>query len=74
MTTKKETKKTGSLLVQTDPETGELYLELPQGMLNRLGWAEDDELEWIENKDGTWQIKKVEKEEYGHFITQTLGY
>ena len=45
MTTKKETKKTGSLLVQTDPETGELYLELPQGMLDRLGWAEDDELE-----------------------------
>lgn len=63
MATQKETKKTGSLLVQTDPETGELYLELPQGMLDTLGWAEDDELEWIENKDGTWQIKKVEKEE-----------
>ena len=63
MATKKETSVVGSLLIQKDPETGELYLELPQGMLDRLGWAEDDELEWIENKDGTWQIKKVEKEE-----------
>jgi hypothetical protein len=63
MATKKETSVVGSLLIQKDPKTGELYIELPKDTLANLGWTEDDDLEWIENKDGTWQIKKVEKEE-----------
>ena len=27
---------------------------------DKLGWNEDDELEWVENEDGTWQVIKVE--------------
>ena len=61
MSTKKETSTVGNLLIQKDPETGELYLELPKKTLEKLGWSEDDELEWIENLDGTWQVIKVEK-------------
>ena len=61
MSTKKETSTVGNLLIQKDPETGELYLELPKKTLEKLGWSEDDELEWIENSDGTWQVIKVEK-------------
>lgn len=59
MATKRETQKTGNLEVTKDPETGELYIELPQKILDRLGLKPDDEIVWIENSDGTWQIKKV---------------
>ena len=55
MATKRETSALGNLVIQKDPETGELYLELPKKTLKKLGWSEDDELEWVENPDGTWQ-------------------
>ena len=38
MATKKETSTIGSLVIQKDPETGELYLELPKDTLRKLGW------------------------------------
>jgi hypothetical protein len=63
MATKRETQKTGNLVIQKDPDTGELYLELPKKTLDELGWSEDDELEWIENLDGTWTVQKVENDE-----------
>ena len=61
MATKRETSSLGNLVIQKDPETGELYLELPQKTLKKLGWSEDDELEWVENPDGTWNVIKTEK-------------
>jgi hypothetical protein len=61
MATKKETSTIGSLVIQKDPETGELYLELPKDTLRKLGWSEGDDLEWIENPDGTWNVIKTEK-------------
>ena len=27
-------------------------------ILEKTGWQEGDELEWIDNKDGTWTLKK----------------
>lgn len=45
--------------VQEDKETGELYLEFPVELLNQMGWTEGDDLEWIDNKDGSWSIKKA---------------
>ena len=60
MATKKETSVVGSLLIQKDPKTGELYIELPKGTLERLGWTEDDDLAWIENPDGSWSVIKKE--------------
>jgi hypothetical protein len=61
MATKRETSTIGNLVIQKDPETGELYLELPKETLKKLGWNEDDELQWIENPDGTWNVIKSEK-------------
>lgn len=37
----------------------ELFLELPPDALNQMGWAEGDALEWIDRKDGSWELKKV---------------
>lgn len=50
-----------TVTVEEDTETGELILPLPQEMLNSKGWKEGDELEWIDNKDGSWTLEKIEK-------------
>ena len=52
-----------TLEIQEDPVTGEQYIELPQGWLEQLGWKEGDDLEWIELENGSWSVKKVEKDE-----------
>lgn len=52
-----------TLVIQEDPNTGEPFIELPQRLLEQLGWKEGDDLEWIEGPDGSWTIKKVERDE-----------
>jgi hypothetical protein len=52
-----------TLVIQEDPETGEPFIELPQRLLEQLGWKEGDDLHWVEGTDGSWTIKKVEKDE-----------
>lgn len=52
-----------TLVIQEDPDTGELYVEFPQRLLEQLGWKEGDDLQWVEGTDGVWSIKKVEKDE-----------
>jgi len=41
--------------------SGDLILPLPQDLLDIQGWVEGDVLEWIDNKDGTWYLQKVNK-------------
>lgn len=50
-----------TITVEEDPETGDLILPLPEEMLQLQGWVEGDTLEWIDNKDGSWILQKVEK-------------
>lgn len=50
---------TWTITVEQDPETGELILPLPEDMLELQGWKEGDTLEWIDNKDGSWSLQKV---------------
>ena len=38
----------------------ELFLELPVGAIDQMGWHEGDELEWIDRKDGSWELKKAQ--------------
>jgi len=40
---------------------GELYFDLPDDLLNRLGWAEGDDIKFVE-RDGGFLIKKVKYE------------
>lgn len=51
------------LEVQEDPETGELFIVFPESLMMQLGWKEGDDLVWEERPDGSWGIKKVEKDE-----------
>lgn len=52
--------------IQFDVREGDYYIPLPDDMLSLiadLGWTTNDDLEWIDNKDGTFSIKKKEEEE-----------
>lgn len=41
-------------------DSGDLILPLPEDLLQMQGWVEGDTLEWIDNKNGSWTLKKVE--------------
>ena len=47
-----------TLEVQEDPETGDLYLQFPDELIDQMGWSVGDELDWIDNKDGSWTLTK----------------
>ena len=63
MSTKKVSVPTSQkMFIQEDPDTGELFVELPDKLLKQLGWEEGDDLEWIEEPNGNWTIKKISEE------------
>ena len=39
--------------------SGDVYIEFPEKILDNLGWKEGDELKFIDNKDGSFTVKKV---------------
>lgn len=41
-----------------DQETGDYILKLPEEVLEATGWQIDDILEWIDNEDGSWTLRK----------------
>jgi hypothetical protein len=45
--------------VQED-ENGELFIALPQEILETLSWKENDQILWQDNKDGSWSLTKKE--------------
>ena len=53
-----------TLNVEEDPETGDAILTFPPDMLAKAGWKEGDTLEWIDCKDGSWELKKKEESEW----------
>lgn len=48
-------------IIEVKGEKGseELFLQLPEDAINQMGWHEGDTLEWIDRKDGSWELKKV---------------
>ncbi len=49
-----------TIKLEEDPDTGDLILPLTDEILQEAGWKEGDTLEWIDNKNGSWTLKKVE--------------
>jgi hypothetical protein len=45
-----------TLTVKYDEKTGDHYLQFDDDMLAQLGWRVGDELQWIDNKDGSWTL------------------
>lgn len=55
--------KTYTIQIQFDEREGEYYIPLPDEMLKALadlGWNVNDDLEWVDNQDGTFLLKKKE--------------
>ena len=50
-----------TVTIEEDPQTGDLILPLPEDMLQLQGWVEGDTLEWIDNNNGSWSLKKKEQ-------------
>lgn len=49
---------TRTVQVIEDPNNPEeLLLDLGTELCAELGWKTGDTVQWIDNKDGTWQIK-----------------
>jgi len=44
-----------------DPETGDSILPLSDEIFEGLGWKIGDTIQWIDNKDGSWTMKKIEE-------------
>ena len=45
---------------EAEDGSGDLVMPLPAEMLQMQGWKEGDTLEWIDNKDGSWSLQKVQ--------------
>tara|TARA_B100000575_G_scaffold127846_1_gene101885 strand:+ start:311 stop:481 length:171 start_codon:yes stop_codon:yes gene_type:complete len=41
---------------------GELYFDIPTDILTKYGWEDGDDIEFIDNKDGSLTLRKVETE------------
>lgn len=47
-----------TLTVDKDPQSGDLYLQLTDELMDQMGWTTGDTLQWIDNEDGTWSLRK----------------
>jgi hypothetical protein len=45
-------------IVEDPDRPGELLLDLGNDVCQELGWEQNDTLEWLDNKDGTWTLQK----------------
>ncbi len=52
--------KSWTLNVEEDPKTGDYILCFPPELLEQAGWKEGDNITWIDQKDGSWLLKKVD--------------
>lgn len=44
--------------VKEDPQTGDLFIEFPDDLIEQMGWEENDTLSWQQGTDGSWIIRK----------------
>ena len=52
--------RTWTINLEEDPETGDLILPLNDDILEGTGWKTGDTIDWIDNGDGSWTMKKIE--------------
>lgn len=52
--------KSKTLKVVEDPQSGDLLLNLTDELCEEMGWAVGDTLEWIDNENGSWSLKKAD--------------
>lgn len=45
-------------IVEDPDRPGEFLLDLGNEVCDELGWKPGDTIEWIDNKNGTWTLRK----------------
>lgn len=50
--------------VQQDSDSDDLYIVFPPDLIEEMGWKENDQLNWTDNKDGTFSISKKTKTQW----------
>ena len=45
---------------EANDDSGDAILTFPPDLLEQAGWKEGDTLNWIDQKDGSWLLKKVD--------------
>ena len=53
--------KTWTVEIQMDGLTGDAFIPIPDEVIDLVEWNLYDELEWIDNKDGSYILRKVTK-------------
>jgi hypothetical protein len=53
--------KSWTISLEEDPETGDLIMPLSDEILESAGWKEGDTLQWIDNEDGSWILRKTDE-------------
>jgi hypothetical protein len=53
--------KSWTITLEDDPETGDLIMPLTDEILDSAGWKEGDTLEWIDNENGSWTLRKTDE-------------
>lgn len=57
------TNDTKSWTVTVEQDGEDVILPFPDDLLESVGWQEGDTLSWIDNKDGSWTLRKVDDSE-----------
>ena len=52
-----------TITVEEDPENGDLILLFTDEILSEVGWVAGDTIVWIDNKDGSWTLRKKDGNE-----------
>lgn len=47
------------LKLEQNEKTGECFILLPEELLEQMDWQEGDNVEWVDNKDDSFTLKKV---------------
>ena len=58
-----ETKKHWFADIEEDPETGDLVMVFPAGLIEEMGWIEGDILTWDVSEGGDVSLRKKKDEE-----------
>jgi hypothetical protein len=51
--------------IEMDP-SGEMYFRIPDEMWDELGWEIDDTIDWTDNKDGSYTLRKKDASSIVH--------
>ena len=59
--------------LETDPETGDLVLPLPEKLMEETGWKTGDTLDGKDNGDGTFSMTKQKTEETEWVLVEAIS-